>query len=88
MMTDDLTEAGLSELHAMAEAIGLRRHRFQNRPNMPHYDLTPCCRLLALAMGAVEVSSMELARRCFRGRRKTVQLSTAEGTANQDDVTT
>jgi len=67
MMTDDPTEDGLEELHSMAEAIGLRRERFQARRGLPHYDLIPCMRGLALLLGAVEVNTLELARRCWRG---------------------
>lgn len=69
MMTDDLTEAGLEELHATAAAIGLRREWFQRRPTLPHYDLIPCRRVLALALGAVQVGRMELVRRCYRGQK-------------------
>lgn len=49
------------ELHAMAEAIGLRREWFQNHPHHPHYDLSPCARVLAVQRGAIEVSSIEMA---------------------------
>ncbi|MGI5836322.1 MAG: DUF4031 domain-containing protein [Chloroflexota bacterium] len=69
MMTDDLTEAGLQELHAMAKAIGLHRKWFQDHPTLPHYDLIPCRRALALLLGAVEVNRMDLVRRCRRGKK-------------------
>lgn len=66
MMSDNLTDAGLEELHAMAHAIGLARARFQNKPRLPHYDLTPTLRQLALEQGAQEVSAKQLVQRCRR----------------------
>lgn len=57
MMADSL-----EELHQMAESIGLRREWFQDHPLHPHYDLHPLARALAVQQGAVEVSSIEMAR--------------------------
>ncbi len=48
------TDTNIDELHAFAERIGMRRERFQDK-RIPHYDLTPAHRRLALACGAVEV---------------------------------
>lgn len=52
-----LTDGPLEELHAMAEAIGLKRAWFQEAPpaSFPHYDLTPSRRAAAVAAGAVEL---------------------------------
>ena len=66
MASDDLTEQGLEQLHLMAVAIGLRREWFQDHPRHPHYDLPPEKRELAIAAGAVPVSSRELVLRCSR----------------------
>jgi hypothetical protein len=66
MMSDDLTPAGLDELHAMAELIGLPRRSFQDKPRYPHYDLRPDKRELALAYGAQAVEGTELVQRCMR----------------------
>lgn len=52
----------LDELHAMAEAVGMRREWFQDK-RFPHYDLVPRRREHAVRLGAVEVSSRELLRR-------------------------
>lgn len=60
------TDGDLSELHAMAQRIGLKRSWFQNKPRYPHYDLRPSKRTLAIRLGAVEVSGGELIERCFR----------------------
>jgi hypothetical protein len=71
MASDDLSEQGLEELHAMARAIGLRREWFQDHPRHPHYDLPPDRREAALAAGAVPVTSRELVRRCSRHLQRT-----------------
>lgn len=45
----------LDELHAAADAIGLRRAWFQNHATMPHYDIgTDGVRARAIAYGAIE----------------------------------
>lgn len=49
----------LVELHAMAEALGVRQW-FQDKPGRPHYDLSRTVRARAIALGAVQVSSREL----------------------------
>jgi len=48
MMADSL-----SELHAMASAIGLKREWFQEG-STPHYDICQAKRRLAILHGAVE----------------------------------
>lgn len=42
----------VEELHALAARIGLRRSWFQSHTRLPHYDLTPSKRALAIAAGA------------------------------------
>jgi hypothetical protein len=66
MMTDDLTEAGLEELHLFALQLGLRREWLHRHDGLPHYDLTPQLRDHALSLGAVPVPSREQVRRCRR----------------------
>lgn len=51
-------DGNLEELHRFAESIGLRRAWFQ-RSSIPHYDLTPNKRALAVRSGAEEVSTVE-----------------------------
>jgi hypothetical protein len=58
MVSDD----GLEPLHALAHRLGLPRRAFQAHPRHPHYDLTPLLRARALALGAVEVSTRQLAK--------------------------
>lgn len=68
MASDDLSDEGLEELHALAEKIGLRRAWFQDHPRHPHYDLPPDKRSLAIAAGASPVTSREIVIRCSRVR--------------------
>ena len=57
-------DAGLAELHSMADKLGMKRAWFQARGNLPHYDLQPSKRALAIKHGAVEVDAVELLHRC------------------------
>lgn len=59
-----MTDGDLSELHAMAQRIGMRREWFQNNPNHPHYDLRPSMRAAAVKAGAIEVDGIEMVNRC------------------------
>lgn len=45
----------LEELHAMADAIGLKREWFQDARAAAHYDLSLSHRRAALANGAIEL---------------------------------
>ena len=58
MFADDV-----DELHAFAAEIGLRREWFQDDARLPHYDLHPARRVVAVANGAVQVTRRELAER-------------------------
>ncbi len=58
------TDGDLEELHALAGKIGLARRHFQPHRAVPHYDLMPTKRRVAVRAGAVEVTSMELVRQC------------------------
>jgi hypothetical protein len=51
------------ELHAMAEAIGMKREWYQTplKSSFPHYDLSLSRRALAVTRGAKEISRQELA---------------------------
>lgn len=51
----------LDELHAMAQAIGMRREWFQPR-SFPHYDVSLSRRERAIKLGACEVGRRELVR--------------------------
>jgi hypothetical protein len=62
-----VTDGDLEELHLFAERMGIQRRRFQDHPRHPHYDLHPYGRELAVTLGAVEVTTSQLAR-MFRQR--------------------
>jgi len=66
MGTDDHTDVGLAELHAMADRIGLKRAWFQNKPRHPHDDLRRSKRALAIHHGAQDVDSFALVRHITR----------------------
>jgi predicted DNA-binding transcriptional regulator AlpA len=62
----------LSELHEMADRLGLRRAWFQRKAGRPwhdHYDLTREGRDQAIRLGAVSVSWREAAKRNMAARR-------------------
>lgn len=62
--------ADLSELHALAARIGMKRAWFQEEPGkLPHYDLVPTRRAAAVALGAVEASREKLVE-CIRAARE------------------
>jgi len=50
------------ELHAFAARIGVKRHFFHASAKHVHYDLSEENRVLAIAAGALQVSSREMAR--------------------------
>lgn len=52
-------DGDLEELHRMAERIGLKRAYFQPQHLLPHYDLTPSKRALAVRYGAQETTVQE-----------------------------
>lgn len=74
-MFTDATD--LSELHEMAEKIGMRRAWFQPHRIAPHYDLTAPRRAAAVALGAIEVNRREASAiwRMRRGRSVTTGSS-------------
>ena len=51
-----------AELHAMADAIGMKREWYQSpdKASFPHYDLSLSRRKLALDRGAKELTRQEL----------------------------
>lgn len=57
-----VTDGDLEELHQFAARMGVHRRHFQDHPHHPHYDLHPYARELAIALGAVEVTTAHLAR--------------------------
>ena len=56
----------ITELHQFASKINLSRSWFQEHTKVPHYDLSSGKRKLAVQNGAIEVSSIELFKKCRR----------------------
>jgi hypothetical protein len=52
------TDAGVEVLHTFAERIGIKRKWFQDK-RIPHYELAPFRRRVAVACGAVDVDLRE-----------------------------
>jgi len=62
--TSDLTPEGVETLHAFAQHIRLKRAWFQDKPDHPHYDVTPGKHALALKRGAKQVTRQEFVQVC------------------------
>lgn len=65
LFTDELD---LTNLHVLAERIGMRREWLHDQPRAPHYDLIPERREAAIAAGAISVTRRE-AVAIWRARR-------------------
>lgn len=61
-------DGDLEELHRFAARLGLPRRAFQDHRLVPHYDLTPEKRALAVQLGAHQITAQELVRRFKRDR--------------------
>ena len=59
------------ELHAMADKIGVARRWHQG----DHYDITQTKRMLAIKLGAVEISRKELGYKVMAKRRALASMS-------------
>jgi Protein of unknown function (DUF4031) len=59
----------LDELHAFARKIGLRKGWFQ-QGRMPHYDLTPKRRVVAVQMGAIELTRRQYIEKMHERERQ------------------
>lgn len=57
-----VTDGEIDELHHFAARLGVPRRVFQDHPRHPHYDLHAPARILAVAHGALEVTTADLAR--------------------------
>ena len=50
----------LEDLHSMANAVGLQRKWFQDKPQKPHYDICQIRKELAIRYGARLVNDREI----------------------------
>lgn len=60
------------ELHAFAKRIGMRREWFQNQGRYPHYDISQTKRVLAVKLGAIEISDRQVVE-LMRGKRPEIE---------------
>lgn len=60
----------LEELHAFAKRLYLARSWFQDHPLLPHYDLTPSKREIAVRYGAKEQTREECSVRVRAAMRE------------------
>lgn len=55
-----LVADSISELHAFADQLGLKREWFQDKTMYPHYDVTVSIRQRALSLGAMAGDKREI----------------------------
>jgi len=83
-----VTIANLEELHDLAWRIGLKRSWFQAKGSLPHYDLVPTKRSLAVANGAQEISTYGMLKH-LKEHRSTLkaarEATTDERLSNKPD---
>jgi len=74
-----LVADSLSELHAFAKRLGLRRAWFQDRASYPHYDVTSAIRARALELGARQADRIQLMACCrkLRTEQNTIRLGSS-----------
>ncbi len=55
-----LVADSVEELHYFAGRMRLKPSWFQDKPELPHYDLTRGMRILAVKLGAIEVNRKKI----------------------------
>lgn len=63
MIMCHMSANSLTELHRMANLIGIERRHFQGE-RLPHYDICKSKRTLALSYGAIETDERTILRLC------------------------
>ena len=66
-------DGNLEELHQFAERLGLRRSYFQDHRLLPHYDLVPSKRAMAVQLGAIETTTEERMQWALQKRQQQEQ---------------
>lgn len=59
MLMSHMIADTLSELHTMAEKIGMKQEWFQSQASWPHYDVSISKRKLAISNGALPLNWRE-----------------------------
>ena len=65
-----LVADSVEELHYFAGRMMLKPAWFQDKPELPHYDLTKGMRLLAVKLGAIEVNKYKISELMKKNRRR------------------
>ena len=60
MLMSHMAADTLEELHTMAQAIGIARRHFQDKPGKPHYDVCQQNKQKAIELGAIEVDDRKI----------------------------
>ena len=64
-----LVADSVEQLHDFASRLGLKRVWFQNRPSLPHYDLTEGMRWQAIRHGAIAITHKEFVKMMKSNRK-------------------
>lgn len=65
-----LVADSVEELHYFAGRMRLKPSWFQDKPELPHYDLTKRMRLLAVKLGAIEVNRIKISELMKQNRSR------------------
>lgn len=65
-----LVADSVEELQEFAIRLGMHPSWFQNKPELPHYDLTTRMRQKAVRMGAIELNSKKFVKLMRKYRRR------------------
>jgi len=70
----------VEELKAFAVSIGMRVEWFQNRPDLPHFDLNPGRYKAAVKAGAAQVNHRFMVEHMWENRRVQKEAQAKQGT--------
>ena len=73
-----LVADSVDELHAFANALGLRRAWFQQKTRYPHYDVTISIREKALKLGAIDGDKVTVVAKAKQLRLELIGLSSGD----------
>ena len=65
-----LVADSIEELHYFAGRMRLKPAWFQDKPELPHYDLTKGMRRLAIKLGAIEVNRNKISELMKKNRSR------------------
>lgn len=65
-----LVADSIKELAAFSILMGLKNEWFQNKVDLPHFDLTEGMRLKAISLGAIEIDDHQLVAMARNNRQR------------------